>query len=138
MSPVPSLKNSVLSGLSRENRQQLENAGLQGILTPSNNSAEVLKKFKIVRMNKNGNYNKSNLKIGNDVSINDEWTGTIVGARSNKTNPKKPAYTLLLANAEYHNVSNVNNGRWHSRTNKFKNQIVEVSIESSSNITEVS
>ena len=92
MSPAPSLKNSVLSGLSRENRQQLENAGLQGILTPSNNSAEVLKKFKIVRMNKNGNYNKSNLKIGNDVSINDEWTGTIVGARSNKSNPNNPSY----------------------------------------------
>ena len=136
MSPVPSLKNLSLARLPKNKQKQLENSGLQGILTPSNNSAEVLKKFKIVRMKKNGGCSEFNLKIGNYVSINDEWTGTIVGARSNKSNPNNPSYTLLLVNAEYHNLSNGNNGKWYSHTNNFVNQVVEVNIGSRSNITE--
>ena len=136
MSPVPSLKNLSLARLPKNKQKQLENSGLQGILTPSNNSAEVLKKFKIARMNKNESYTYSILKIGNFVSINDEWKGTVVGARSNKSNPNNPSYTLLLVNAEYHNVSNGNNGWWHSHTNNFVNQVVEVNIGSRSNITE--
>lgn len=128
---VPKLQNLALASIPRSKENELRKAGMKHILMPSSNAEAALKNLRILRMNSSGNSVYNRLKIGNSVWINNEWTGTVVGAKKVKNNT-----SLFLANATYQNVSNGNGGRWYLRENSFKNKIVEVEVTQRSNITE--